>query len=175
MIQYPLRPNVDAEPLYGLRYVYPFTTGWPPPPVPHPTRTKEPHTDLKIRKTAFFSRSFPPVTAQRLQPNDQRNAKNPQSLARHRCAQRFQFRSPPRACNVLTPCPVLFFFFSLKFERTQNENTQEPRVVSAWRSRRTFSLAVTMLSPRGDLPRSFAISYRTLPSIKRGCARWRST
>ena len=108
----PTAPKRGCGGTIRLGYVYPFTTGWPPPPVPHPTRTKSP-TRKYAKRLFFFSRSFPPVTAQRPQPNDQRNAKNPQSLARHRCAQRFQFRSPPpRACNVLTPCPVLFFFFS---------------------------------------------------------------
>lgn len=157
----------------------PFTTGWLHPRFPIRLGLTDPHGFKYANANGFFSRSFPPVTVQRPpQPDDQRNAKNPQSLARHRCAQRFPFRSPSSLQRV-DAVPRCFFFFILNSNERTNERTnlkpQEPRVVLAWRSRRTFSLAVTMLSPRGDLPRSFTISYRTLPSIKRGCACWRST
>ena len=83
------------------------------------------HTDLNAQ-TGFFSGSFPPVTVQRPpQSDDQRNAKNPQSLACHRCVPNVSHFDPLRACNVLTPCPVVsfFFFFFFKFERTNEPKT----------------------------------------------------
>jgi len=104
----------------------PFTTGWLHPRFPIRLGLTDPHGFKYANANGFFSRSFPPVTVQRPpQPDDQRNAKNPQSLARHRCAQRFPFRSPSSLQRVDAVPRCFFFFFN------SNERTNEPKTSGA--------------------------------------------